>query len=330
MPRRVARYLWTVPLPAAAALWLLAGAAGCSLTPTTSLDDYLRGELAAEQGRMGDALQSLTQAIEKNPQLGLAYMARGDIYKKRGDYEAAAKDFEQTTHIEPFNFDAHYQLALMYQYLQRFADAVRAYQRAVEIRPLDPDANMNLALVYTQMGEPLRGLTYAERAVNGANESPHTHANLGVLYAQTGQSDKAIEEFKRAVELNASQPEIYLNLAGEYLKEMKFAQARNVLETGLKLHPTPAIHERLGLCYYKLGDPEQAKEAYQAALQMDGNYHAAMNGLGVVLMTQSLKSTPADVGLAREALAYWRRSLQVAPDQPIIKELVDKYAGQEK
>jgi Flp pilus assembly protein TadD len=89
--------------------------------------------------------------------------------------------------LEPYNFNAHYQLGLMYQYLERFAEAITAYQKAVEIRPLDPEANMNLAMTYTEMGQPLRGLPYAQRAVQGSEETPNSatsYANLGTLYAQ--------------------------------------------------------------------------------------------------------------------------------------------------
>ncbi len=308
------------------ALALMGSLSGCWHQPT-SLDRYLQGQLQADRGELDSALDSLSKAIEKNPQLGLAYVARGEVYKKKGDYEQAAKDFEHATKIEPFNFNANYQFGLMCQYLKRFADSVKAYQKAVEIRPLDPDANMNLAMVYVQLGEPLRGLSYAQRAVNGNPDSPNTRANLGILYARLNQTDMAIDELKKAIEYNSKQPEVYLNLAQEYFKQQKYEQARNVLNTAKDLAPSPVVSERLGVTYYKLHQPDKAREAFNDSLRQNANYFQALNGLGVIAMSQSLAANPPDISLAREALGYWDRSLKIEPNQPVIQQLANKYAG---
>ncbi len=44
-------------------------------------------------------------------------------------------------------------------------------------------------------------------------------------------------------------------------------------------------------------------------------------------MTQSLHRSPADVDQAREAIDYWNKSLQVEPNQPVIKQLVERFSG---
>ncbi len=265
---------------------------------------YLEGELEAERGEFDAAMASLSKAIEKNPQMGLAYVARGQIFKEKGDYKKAAGDFQKASTLEPYNFNAHYQLGLMYQYLQRFEEAIVAYQRAVEIRPLDPDANMNLAMAYTAMGQPLKGLSYAQRAVEGSGEtdSATAYANLGTLYATLGNDAAAIDALKHSLELNSRQPEIYLNLGQEYLKLNRYQQARNVFVTAQQIAPSPAISERLGLACYKLRDFAKARDAFNDALRQAGNnYPQALNGLGVVAMTQSLASTPPDLDAARGA-----------------------------
>jgi tetratricopeptide (TPR) repeat protein len=301
---------------------------GCGLTqPTDPLDLYLRGTLEAEKGQLPTALASLTQAIEKNPKMGLAYVARGDVYKQQGNYEKAATDFEQAVKLEPYNFNANFQLGLVYQYLKRFADAVVSYQKAVEIRPLDAEANMNLAMAYTQLGQPLRGLPYAQRAVQGNGDSPQTHANLGILYAQVGYTDAAVDSLKRSIELNSRQPEVYVNLGQEYINMGKFDQAKNVLETARSLAPSPLVSDRLGVAHYKLQNYEQANASFQDALRLDPRYYSALNGLGVVAMSRALLTTPPDVERAKEALAFWHRSLQIKPDQEVIEKLVNKYSA---
>ena len=315
-------------------LTMAAATAGCSFhilpQPKSTTDLYLEGQLEAERGNYDAAMSSLSKAIEKNPQMSLAYVARGGLYKEKGEYTKAAQDFKQASVLEPFDFNAHYQLGLMYQFLQKFADAIVAYQRAVEIRPLDPEANMNLAMTYTEMGQPLRGLPYAQRAVQGSDDTPGSatsYANLGILYAQLGKDDAAIDALKKSIELNSRQPEIYLNLGQEYIKAGKYPQAKNVLETARDLAPSAAISERLGLAYYKLRDLQKAREAFTDSIHQDPQYFPALNGLGVVAMTTSQMTSPPDLDAAREALAYWDRSLKINPQQPAIQMLVNKYTG---
>jgi tetratricopeptide (TPR) repeat protein len=320
---RIGRWVLTVA-------WT-ASMTGCFLpsAPTTT-DLYLQGELQQERGDLDSAMASLSKAIEKNPQMGLAYVARGKLYKDKGDYPKAAGDFEKASSLEPYNFSAHYELGLMYQYLQRFTEAIAAYQRAVEIRPLDPNANMNMAMVYTEMGQPLRGLPYAQRALQGGGtdaETANAYANLGTISATLGNDDAAIEAFKHSLELNSRQAEVYLNLGQEYIKLAKFEQARGVLENARQIVVSPAISERLGLVYYKLHDLEKARASFEDALHQTPNYTQALNGLGVVAMTRSLGSTPPDVDAAREALEYWNQSLKIDPNQTAIQQLVNKYSA---
>jgi tetratricopeptide (TPR) repeat protein len=309
-------------------LVMLAGLlVGCVGEQTTSVDELIKARLAMDAGQRDVALARLASAIEKNPQLGLAYITRGEILKQTGDYRAAAKDFEQATKLEPYNFSAQYQLGLMYQYLKEFTKSIAAYQKAVEIRPLDPNANMNLAVVYTQTGDAVHGLKYAQAAVNGAPDDPMAHANLASIYSQMGFASLAISEYKRAIELNGKLPDVYLLLANEYLKIGNYDQGRQVLEGAAALANTASVSERLGYAYYKMGRLEKAQAAYEDSLSISPSYYQSMNGLGVISMTRALAKQPADVALAKEALAYWRRSLHVEPNQPAIERLVTKYAG---
>ena len=243
---------------------------------------YLKSQLQAGAGGYGfGALSvSLNAAIDKNPQMTLAYMARGDIYKEKKNYQKAADDFLSVTKLEPYNFNANFKLGLMCQYLKRFADAVEAYQKAVEIRPLDPQANMNLAMVYTQMGQPLRGLPYAQRAVQGDAESPTANANLGILYAQMGYTDASIESLKKSIELNSRQPEVYINLGQEYIKAGKFDQAKNVLETVCEeLSPGVGDLRAVGIVLLQSCTIWTSRgRLYNDALRQDPNYYQRSTG----------------------------------------------------
>jgi tetratricopeptide (TPR) repeat protein len=295
----------------------------------SSLDLYIQGQLQAEQGDLSAAMTALTAAIKENPRLGIAYVARANLYKQQGNYEQAAQDYEQVTKIEPYNFTANFQLGTIYQQLKKFAQAVTAFQKAVEVRPLDAQANMNLALSYLQMGQPVQGLYYAQRAVQSDEKSATAHANLGVLYAQAQYHSAAIESFKRAIELDSHQSEIYLDLGQEYFTIKSYDQARNVLETARSLAPSARISERLGATYYRLQNLDKAEEAYRDALRQDPNDIASLNGLGATLMSKALLASNTNVQLAKDAIDFWNRSLTLDKNQSAIQNLVNQYTPHE-
>jgi tetratricopeptide (TPR) repeat protein len=298
--------------------------AGCS-THEAAVKHYVQGQMALDRGALAEALKELSKAIEENPELGQAWLARGMLMKQEGDYQKSATDLEHAAKLDPKSFDANYQLGVVYQYLQRFREAVDAYQEAVEVRPLNPDVNMNMAVVYTQMGEKLRALPYAKRAVEGDPNSPFTNANLGILYSQLARSDDAVEFLRRSIDQNSKQTEVYVALANEYLRRGSFEQAKNVLTAAMHIKADAGVEERLGLAWYKLGDLDKAMASYQAALVIQKDYVPAITGLGVMHMERALKSDPADAAEIRQALALWRQSLALNGDQPKVREFLEQY-----
>jgi tetratricopeptide (TPR) repeat protein len=301
-----------------------AAVAGCA--SRTSDDLYLRGQLEAEQGNLALALEHLSGAIKQDSRMGMAFIARADIYKQQGNYEQAAADYAAAARLEPYNFNANFKLGEVLQILKRYAEAITAYQQALQSHPLDYDANMNLAMTYLQAGEPMSGVYYGKKAVDNNDRSPTAHANLGVLYAQIEYHANAIDEFKRSLELDSHQPEVYVNLAQEYFTDKKYDQARNVLETAQNLAPSAKVWDRLGFAYHMLREEEKASSAFKEALKIDNHYYPSLNGLGVVAMSQAVSSNPVNVELAKQGLGYWNESLEIKKDQPVIQELVNKYA----
>lgn len=309
------------------ALVLLVALSGCAYQ--SSLDLYLKGQLAAEQGHLPTAMAALSQAIKENPRLGVAYIARANLLQQQGNMEAAQKDYEQAVKIEPYNFTANFQLGVIYQKLKRFGDAIKSYEQALQVRPLDPTLNMNLGLAYVQTGDLMLGISYAQRARDADPGSAMVHANLGVLYAQAQLHTSAIDEFKKAIELDGHQPEIYLNLGQEYFSTAAYEQARNVLETAQSLAPSVRVSERLGATYYRLRNFDKAEAAYRDAVKLDGKDVASLNGLGATLMSKALLAPESNVDTAKTALGCWNQSLALDKNQPTIQNLVNQYTPHE-
>jgi tetratricopeptide (TPR) repeat protein len=321
--------LFFLPLAVISSLWL----GGCSSqsSSSTAITHYVRGQLDAESGKTRKALAELTQAIRQNPNMVLAYEARGDIYRKQGQIHNAIHDYQHAVTLNPKSFHGWYELGVSFQAVHNFQSAVSAYQHSLQVEPKNANASMNLAVAYAQTGQPIFGIIYGRRALaNGAN-SFSSMANLGAIYAEAANVDphygrKALHYFKSSLELKPHQSAIYLDMAAVYLQGKQYAMASRVLKTAAKLAPSALVQERLGYAYYRMGNLPRAKVAYHAALKLNANYPPALNGLGVADMAMALQSESGDSSLRRKAVAYWRRSLELDPDQPLIEKLVKRFS----
>ena len=309
---------------------LLGGLAGCAQR-SAGLKPYVTGQLAAEKGNIAQAIRELTLAIKRNPQMVVAYEARGDLYKKQGRYHLAAADYKRATILNPFSFHSFFELGQVYQQLRHYLAAIVAYQHALQINPKDARTALSLAVAYTQAGHPFRGILYANRAVQNGSNSFATWANIGTIYSQAAKHDpayrrQAIHFFKQSLEIKPHQPQVYLNLAQIYMDEHRFDQASRVFRTGAKLAGSSLISERLGYCYYRLGKLRQALTAYQQSLKYQSDYVPAINGMGVVYMTMALQHHRHWRAARTQAIGYWNRSLKIDPQQPLIEHLVKKFS----
>jgi tetratricopeptide (TPR) repeat protein len=115
-----------------------------------------QARLAYEQGVQriqardyAGALQSLSQAIQLEPTLSVAYTARGSAYIGLRRYAEAAVDYEYALRLEPAAASPLYGLGESYRMLGRAAEARSYYERyasstAKDVRPdLQAEARQN-------------------------------------------------------------------------------------------------------------------------------------------------------------------------------------------
>ena len=97
------------------------------------------------------------------------------------------------------------------------------------------------------------------------------------------------------------------------------------LQKAIELAPDlSSTYERLGYCLWREGKYKEACENYEKAIDLDSKNSAAFAGHGVVLMTQYLDS-PENTSLRDRAVEEWHNSLELNPQQPKLRELVEKY-----
>jgi tetratricopeptide (TPR) repeat protein len=316
---------------------------GCSTTPKPTrkpapvqtnesnarrTESQARVAAAEDAIRAGDkerALMEFQRAIEINPNLTTAYMGMADIYRMDHDYSNAEVRYSRAAQLEPRNFDAQFYHGLMLHLLDRVTEAIQSYLRALAVRPDDFRTNLNLATAYYQLDENQQALPYAKKAVELNPQDGPARLNLGAVYAAVGRYQDAVKEYQQAAELMELNSSLLLNLAESLGKLERYEEMANALDQAVKIGPTTAVYERLGFARFRLGNFDAAKEYFQKSLDLDADYFPAMNGLGVCLMNDWIRSDKADTAAKDRAVSLLRRSLQLDPDQPQIREILTRY-----
>jgi tetratricopeptide (TPR) repeat protein len=317
---------------------------GSSRAPS-AVDHYVVSQMLLEEGRIDEALEELAQAIEADPDLAVSYEATADIHRRQGSYLMAERHYRQAVHLAPLAFRPHYNLAVTYQALADAAmtvrhaaeaaeylqQAIRTYLRAATIDENDFDTYLNLSSCYFQLGKYDLAEQYCKSAIKLQPSSPQAYSNLGVIYDAQGELYAAIRAYKTSLELDTHQPKLLLNLGSTYMRQgsVGYKRARRAFELAAAEDPNdPEPLVRIGLVEFKLTEYDKALAAYRRAVEIDPRSAAAHRGIGTVLMTQWVLE-PERTELRDDALSAWTTSLELAPEQPKLEELVRKYTPDE-
>jgi len=294
--------------------------------PSESQRDRLaEANAAKDAGEYELALSLFRELLAENPTLTTAYVGIGEVHLDRHEYARAEPAFARAVRLSPRNFDAQYGHGLALHMLERFIGAVKAYHRALTIRPDSFKTNSNLATTYLQMAKPASSLIFGQKAVELDPSDGAARANLGAAYEQVGRNGDAFDQYVVAIELLERTTPVLINLINVLTKEARYREAADTVQTLVKLEPSTNAYERLGWCFFRLGEYDRSLEAYRSAVGIDPAHWPSLNGIGVNAINAWLLSNKRDEAAATEARDAFRQSLRAQPDQPKVITLLSKY-----
>ncbi len=113
--------------------------------PDLTADElFWRGLALAESGEKGQALQTLTDSLAKEPFNPMAHYKLGELYQKSGDYQKSAISFKKAASQEPNLTSLYFPLAQVYIALQNHSSAYNLLINAKTIYPWDQNITFTL------------------------------------------------------------------------------------------------------------------------------------------------------------------------------------------
>ncbi len=178
---------------------------------------------SSDAGRKAADRASL-RAVELDPDLAEAHVARGVAVSLRKDYGAAEREFRTAIRLNPSQFEAFYFFARGFYAQGKLDRAVYWFRRACEARPEDYQAP-------TLLGSALRGLSLTRESNEAYRKTvelaqAHLEVNPGdtralyfsaIALCQLGERrDLALEWAERALAIDPDEPQVLYNVACVY------------------------------------------------------------------------------------------------------------------
>jgi len=177
------------------------------------------------------------KALELEPELAEAHVARGLAVSLSKRFDEAEQEFEKAMKLDPKLFEAPYWYGRALQSAGRFQEAVKMFERASSLRPEDYQAPGFLAQAYGSLGmteERDAGLRRALKLMEDRlelNPDDARAANLAAAFlARLGDLSKAVEYADRSLAIDPEDPMLLYNVACTYVALKRHDDAMNCLE----------------------------------------------------------------------------------------------------
>jgi len=183
--------------------------------------DYQAAFVEARQhqaaGRFLDAERIFRHLARPGAHRHFALEALADLFLQQQRFEECLDIVRELTDIVPDNVHYCTKLANLLDSLGRTDDAIAEYSRLLQQRPDEVLAHFNIALLYRKLDRYAEALSAYEEAVRlGIDRVEEVYSNMGNVYSEMLDADKTREMYQRAIDIAPEYVPALFHLANHY------------------------------------------------------------------------------------------------------------------
>ena len=233
-------------------------------------------------------------------------------YYKSGQMQSAEKVYDAILGIRPTETNAYYLRGCVKLSEGNFDGAKADFDTAIAQEPKNYDRMIRIYMVLEEYGYKEAGQIYLQNAMK-ENEKSISDYDMGRICYYMGDYDNArnfLEKLKTASDYGAA---LYLGRTYEALGDYNYAASIYAGYTDFD-QTKAEIYNQLGLCRMQLGEYQTALDAFQTAMNIEGNdmmqtlkFNEIMTyeymgdfKTAAALMNSYLRSYPDDAAAKRE------------------------------
>jgi tetratricopeptide (TPR) repeat protein len=164
------------------------------------------GDRALASDHAFEAIEAYSGAIALKDDSMIAFLKRGEAYRRRGEPLAALRDLRTATRLDPQAVRPAEILGDVNYALDRFARAVEAYRAAAAIDDRSARILYKLALSLYRSADSAAAIDPLRKAVGLDPRLAEAHHLLGLCLKDQGQARDALRAFEDAIRVSPSLP----------------------------------------------------------------------------------------------------------------------------
>jgi len=226
-------------------------------------------ELTKDPALVGQAEEACRRAVGINENLAAVHIALGIVYRGKGQYDEAIRQFEEALSRDPTNFEANLGLAKVYEDNGNAEKAEEVYKRAISLTPSRWAGYSYLGSFYSKYARFREAEKMFRKVVELTPDNYRGYSNLMGIYYYLNENSRIEEMFEKSIAIKPT-PNAYSNMGTIRFFQGRYDDALKKFEEAIRLGQNePVIWGNLGDCYrYTPGYEGKAKEAYQRAIKL--------------------------------------------------------------
>lgn len=197
---------------------------------------FRRGVNERLLGQYSDAMMSLTESIELNPEFAEGYFRRAIVYTEMQEERLALRDLQAAQALKFEDARAYLWEGITYAQMGRYRDAIRSYNKAISFSNRYVDAFRNRGHAYFQEGEYQQAIDNFNECIRLQPAEPSHFYKRAICHLRLEEPELAERSLVGAVTVNpryqpalAQLVELYAasgqrELAAQYREKLEAAQ----------------------------------------------------------------------------------------------------------
>ena len=217
------------------------------------------GDAALVLDQTFEAIEDFSGALALKNDSMLAYLKRGDSYRRRGELSAALRDLREASLLDPTATRPLELLGDVNVAMGRYERATELYRRYVTLDDRAPRILYKLALAYYRNGQAPLAIEPLRRAVALDERLVEAHYLMAMCLRDHKRNAEAVQSLTRALQINPAFGPAREELADLNLSQGRAREGIEQLEALAALEPEgPQRLVNVGLTYARLGRTDAA------------------------------------------------------------------------
>lgn len=249
-------------------------------TPDNDRYLMLQADIYFANGDVSNSYAALSAAEKIAPNSMEVQLKMGELTFYNRDYDRSLKHLTNVTDKEPDNRTALFMKGYIYKEMGDTASAVTLLRKVCDLYPDYEPAFEELGILYATHHDPM-AVEYLSTALRLEPSNTNAMYALAMFYQETGDVEQAEELYHKMIDINENSADAWHNLG--YIELFHYRDYGRAIDYLNKATEADGSHlaawANLGCAYELNNQPQEARRAFETALELDASYQPALDGL---------------------------------------------------